>query len=454
VLLFRGVSVVIRRFVATVSTAAALLTLATPAGAVITVTNTMKWQAASALQAMRELNLIVLGDVNAASDVEGKIFVGGNVNGSTWDIGHGRASGTGAAYSSRPTLLVGGNINIGGGGLKIVAENVANGNRGYVGDVVKRDAQGKIVYANGKPVVADRNVIKVAGSSLKVQMNPDVASLYTGTSVDWQNSDLNGRKVYYGTTKSGFNNEQNAGASPAKLDAGAAQALRNNIGGEVYQMKQNVAALSTVLGQLTGPAGTVTPDANRPQLNPVDAGGYSVFDIFNGASFFGSVGDKINFTPLKDAQGNVLPVVVNIFNGAKPSSLANYVSSGSSTYTWNFNAGDFATLGQSVIWNFVDATSITIGKDMYGSLLAPKATVTTINGANLNGSVVAAIFNQGGEVHLGTFDDSNAPKLALAIAPMVAAPEPATWATMLVGFGAVGGTMRRRRRAAGHAQAA
>ena len=64
--------------------------------------------AGNGLQAMRELNLIVLGNMSGGHDVEGKTFVGGELSGNNTPLGIGNGS-QGAAPSARRTLTVGGN---------------------------------------------------------------------------------------------------------------------------------------------------------------------------------------------------------------------------------------------------------------------------------------------------------------------------------------------------------
>lgn len=51
-----------------------------------------------------------------------------------------------------------------------------------------------------------------------------------------------------------------------------------------------------------------------------------------------------------------------------------------------------------VLWNFYEATSLQLDRTLYGSVLAPFAAVT--NTAVLEGSLVAATFNQRSQVHL------------------------------------------------------
>jgi choice-of-anchor A domain-containing protein len=108
----------------------------------------------------------------------------------------------------------------------------------------------------------------------------------------------------------------------------------------------------------------------------------------------------------------------------------------------NFNNG--AGLGASVIWNFYEATSINLGsKTWFGSVLAPNAELKFSNG--IEGSIVAKSLIQNGEARLGGF--SGALQVAQYTASDIrdAVPEPATWAMMIMGFGAIGHVIRRRR---------
>ncbi len=84
--------------------------------------------AAAGLQAMRELNLIVLGDWHATQDVEGKVFADGNGIGSA-PVGIGIGNGSqGSTPSGRRTLTIAGNSSIGN-------LNLGNGPNGGNGNV-------------------------------------------------------------------------------------------------------------------------------------------------------------------------------------------------------------------------------------------------------------------------------------------------------------------------------
>lgn len=116
---------------------------------------------------------------------------------------------------------------------------------------------------------------------------------------------------------------------------------------------------------------------------------------------------------------------------------------GSGTYDDWLNMGLADSVAQKLIFNFTDATGLNLHAQFTGSILAPKATLQNSN--NINGSVVAKLFNQDGEVHLGTFNGQLPLLVTTPNQPPTGVPEPASWATMLAGFGAIGGMIRRRR---------
>jgi len=73
-----------------------------------------------------------------------------------------------------------------------------------------------------------------------------------------------------------------------------------------------------------------------------------------------------------------------------------------STINLNDNfLGGTANLGQHVIWNFADATDLTLTTAWGGSVLAPKAAAHTYN--YIQGSAVFGSLIQDGEMHIGTY---------------------------------------------------
>ncbi|WP_414902638.1 choice-of-anchor A family protein [Sphingomonas flavalba] len=100
-----------------------------------------------------------------------------------------------------------------------------------------------------------------------------------------------------------------------------------------------------------------------------------------------------------------------------------------------FNIGNFTP--DSVLFNFVDATRVqSNGIAWQGAILAPNALVS-LEGGSVLGSVVSKHFDAAGATVRG---DSFA-----YIPTTTAVPEPASWAMLILGFGAIGLLARRRR---------
>ena len=98
----------------------------------------------------------------------------------------------------------------------------------------------------------------------------------------------------------------------------------------------------------------------------------------------------------------------------------------------------------SILWNFADATSLSFsGINMLGSVLAPNANYTGGWG-QLNGQVIVKSF---GDANGATQINNVAYKGGLLVLNPASVPEPATWAMMIAGFGAIGAVLRRRRAA-------
>lgn len=97
---------------------------------------------------------------------------------------------------------------------------------------------------------------------------------------------------------------------------------------------------------------------------------------------------------------------------------------------------NFNTPQQDALFNFVNATSVTLG-NWKTSVLAPFADLKIANGY-LDGSVYANTFSGGGELHMENLYDGAVPS---------AVPEISTWAMLAAGFGALSlaGVRRTRR---------
>jgi choice-of-anchor A domain-containing protein len=273
------------------------------------------------------------------------------------------------------------------------------------------NASGNININNGDDESAPEGAI-IGGNAGTVSINGTPASLTVGGSVG--NFNANGDAYSH-----------NVGPSVAAGIATQTAALTTDLD-----------SLSTALAGLT-PTGSVTnTDPNSFTLSATPNGaGYEVIDI-TAAELASAATIYYNFS-------STTPTIINV--------------SGASGYTFSANNNNGDAYSSTVLWNFEGATSVTFGTQEEGGVLAPYATVH--NTSPIEGSVAVASFDQGGEVHLGTFLGADDASLVTAVnpaftpvtpppTPTAPVPEPATWWMMIGGAGLVGGVLRSRRKAA------
>ncbi len=111
----------------------------------------------------------------------------------------------------------------------------------------------------------------------------------------------------------------------------------------------------------------------------------------------------------------------------------------------NANYNNAVSVARDVIWNFVDATSITFNRQWGGTVLAPLAHVT--NGTPIEGTLFANSYGGTGELHSQPFR-GDLPDPEVPTVPTVAVPEPSTLAILGAGVALMAGVRRRRQRQA------
>jgi choice-of-anchor A domain-containing protein len=192
----------------------------------------------------------------------------------------------------------------------------------------------------------------------------------------------NGGSAYVPSTSRGAHINFNGGGSYLTTAPGAT----------IADFEAPLDNLSTELSQLTA-TGTVPSPTNNEVIKAVPGS------------------DGIAVIDLTAAELDEIPSYHIDLNGA--STLIINVSG--STVDFNANDESGTTGADNIIWNFYDATSVTLGTQIAGTVLAPSATVNNNN--QIDGTLVAKSWTGGGELHDYPFDGT---------LPATSVPEPGT----------------------------
>jgi choice-of-anchor A domain-containing protein len=219
-----------------------------------------------------------------------------------------------------------------------------------------------------------------------------------------------------------FNANLNNGGS-VNYQASNGATFNLNGGGKVQQqstafsMSDFSTPMDALMGQLGALASNSVVDARDSnnftfKLTP-DAAGMAVFNLT---------------TAVLGGASNIL------FSGSASTIIVN-VTGSTFAEMGNFNAS--GNLNSQIIWNFIDATSLSF-KGWHGAVLAGNGNV--INSSAMEGMLYAKSFVGGGELHDYQFTGT----LPTGAAAARAVPEPATWAMCAIGLLALGAGRRRR----------
>lgn len=423
------------------------------------------------LVAMKSLNVITLGNYNNVGngDIEGKLWVGGDSSGSKLQVGFGNANQNSGQSSYKTMTVIGnvtnngvdlyngttknGTVGTNGGsssgsyGAKI-GGNLTDSNNGFT---TKNNGANVTIggYVNRMSLDGANQNVKINGLVQQLNMNASNSTLIAGSYQGNVNGMGSGSNIYVNSS-----NPQPQNTPPAGWHFNANQTLdaptTANMQSDKTTMIQNITALTSQLSTLSNTlsATKVGAGGNSTIYDllfnvTTTSSGYAVFNV-SASDLFGARNIGFQFA---GGTNSGAPIVVNI------------TGLGSGTYNWNLQSGVNgygnaiynSSLSSQLIWNLVGATgTLNVNTTMEGSVLSATGTVSTASSANIEGSVVASVFNQGGEVHLGTFnggDSGNTALTALSTVSTGAVPETQTWITMILGFGFIGAIIRRQKNA-------
>jgi choice-of-anchor A domain-containing protein len=167
--------------------------------------------------------------------------------------------------------------------------------------------------------------------------------------------------------------------------------------------------LSASLNGLAGTGSTVAVNGNKAVFNAkADASGVAVFDLE-------SIDESL--FRMGEFEFHLNGASTVIFNTDVTTASINA----------NFLGGSAQAIGGKAIWNFYNATSLTLGSQFGGAVLATGATLT--NWQNIEGGVFVQDLVQRGEIHLQPFTGS---------VPLLPVPEPMTVWLLLGGLVVLG----------------
>ena len=263
------------------------------------------------------------------------------------------------------------------------------------------------------------------------------AAVTVAGSANFSNGNVNGAGVQVGGNLTGNFNNNGGGAVQV---GGTAQAQQNF----TVQGNQGTNFTNTLISQANDIKASLTSlSSNLAALVSSPPGDVVVGGDSNNQSItVNGTGLKVlNWTEAMFESNSNQQLAVTIPSGA---TLVINVAGTDIDFNRNFNT--YANMN-NVLFNFYQATTIDIGKQFSGSILGVFADITGGNAGNIDGTVVgkSVTQNANGEIHNVPFQGDLS---SVGGSVVSTAPEPSTWAMLILGFGLVGLTLRRRERRA------
>jgi choice-of-anchor A domain-containing protein len=228
---------------------------------------------------------------------------------------------------------------------------------------------------------------------------PETTLIVGGNIVAGTNINANGQSVIVGGVNNGNVNSKSLITGAATLDFDLVKSEFTNFSGYLSELAFN--------STLSSP--TTQPGPATFQIGADVNNGVAVFNI-DQADFFGNTKIQqydVSNTNVSTVVINVAGTTINGINGLNP--------------VGNFNNSSFYS---NVIWNFYEATSITLNTLFQGSLIAPFADLTS--STPIRGSVVVNNYYQNGEVHLPSFNGTLDYDPTVTNTPVASVPAPSS----------------------------
>lgn len=340
----------------------------------------------SALQTLQQFNVVVLNNAtidntNWQGHIDGRTWIGGSLTG----YGLGRYNGP--VVGMHPQDVTASNY----AALTVMGTGVASG--AYAVNNVQVTDKGAVVYGNTKDLTINGGHSYVDGSTTS--------------------TDFNGNYSYYVTGNLGSGNH---GGTHVTTLAGSVQEGTSLAAGST-NFGSVLGGLSTQLKSLASTS-TVNIVGEQAYFNVVAQNGVAVFDLTTiDTQLFSSSVKRFSFTGLDSATSVIFNTDIT-----------------SATIADDFLGGAANNYGNKMLWNFYNATSLTVNNQFGGSILATKAALS--NYQNIEGGVFVSTLDQHGEIHA---------KAYTGVIPTTAVPEPETYAMLLAGLGLMGFMARRSR---------